>query len=158
MPDAVEDSHGVAPCNACKRDVELTSPLKGTGGRRRDGYQSARAERGHLFNEFEGAAARDDGKPLPWLRVCEKQGTDEFVEGVVTADIFPHGYNLAVETCPGGSMDSSGLGIQWLTLLHLCNGALNRGNFDAGRLSHRGLRMGQRRQIVNATQTASCSS
>ena len=52
---------------------------------------------GRLQDHFVARPARYEEKPLGGVDACQRQGTDQLVEGIVAPDVFAHGVDGTVD-------------------------------------------------------------
>src|SRR5690554_4185825 len=99
----------------------------GESGRRRDRCQGADANAGALLHHLEAGTAGDQGEAVGkrLAPTLPEARTDQFIQRVVAANIFPHQYNIAFGIAPGRPVGGACLHLQRLMFFQVMQGVLN---------------------------------
>ena len=83
---------------------------------RRDGHQATDSNTGAFLHHFEAGATGNQRKAVAksGLATTPYSRTDQFIQSIVTTDIFPNQFDAALVIAPGCSVSGTGLFLQRL--------------------------------------------
>ena len=73
---------------------------------------ASRSEDRRLGDHFERATAGDDEEAIRGSDAASDECADQFVERIVSPDVFAQGDDRAISIAPGGAMDRARFGVE----------------------------------------------